>query len=242
MLNKINIKFLILPMLFLLIIGCAFFRKHQKVKLSGEVGIQIGNNKLEFIDGEKYIEKLPVINKSAIVTWKKTKTMPILDKQGKQISNLREKMGYSYVVSPIKMNEELSDTVSLLILIETTQKGDLEYIVENLKLKTAGDNLVIKNSKLLPPEPSGEKGYVTSYPFGKLISDEVRLAFDHTYINGEWNYMIAELTLKNKKSQKLEIYEISLNSKFVHDLLKEVARLHPKIKEIAFDLFDIKTM
>ena len=238
MLNKINIKFFNISHVIFLIIGCALFRKHQEVKLSGEVGIQTGNNKLEFIDGEKYIEKLPVIHKSATVTWKKTKAMPILDKQGKQISALRGKIGYSYVVSPIKMNGELSDNVSFLILIETTAKGDLEYIVDDLKLKTAGDNLEIKNPKLLPPEPSGEYGYMTSYPFGKLISDEVRLAFDHTYINGEWNYMIAELTLKNKKTQRLETYEISLNSKFVHDLLKEVARLYPDIKELAVDLFN----
>ncbi|AYE36048.1 hypothetical protein DB313_00790 [Borrelia turcica IST7] len=236
--NKINIKFFVFPTLFFLIAGCAFFRKHQEVKLSGEVGIQTGNHTLEFIDGEKYIKELPVISKSATVSWKKTKAMPILDKQGKQISALRGKIGYSYVVSPIKMNGELSDTVSFLILVETTAKGDLEYIVDDLKLKTAGDDLEIKNSVLLPPEPSREYGYVTSYPFGMLISDEVRLAFDHTYINGEWNYMIAELTLKNKKTQRLETYEISLNSKFVHDLLKEVARLYPDIKELAFDLFN----
>ncbi|UGQ15856.1 MULTISPECIES: S2/P23 family protein [unclassified Borrelia] len=239
MANKIDIKLIVFLTLVLLTIGCSFFRGPKKADFDKEkIGIQAGNEKLEFIDGAKYIEKLPVINKSATVTWKKTKAMPIFDKQGQEIPALKEKLGYSYVISPIKMNEELSATASFFILIETTAKGDPEYTVDDLRLVTSGKNLDIKDSALFPPEPSGETGYVTSFPFGLPITNEVRLAFDNTYIDDQWTYMIAKLTLRNKKTQKLEIYDISLNSRFVHDLLKEVARLYPEIKEKNYDLFD----
>ncbi|UER67357.1 S2/P23 family protein [Borrelia sp. BU AG58] len=237
--NKTNVQFLVFPMLTLLAIGCSFFRGPQEVDFNGkEIGIQTGNQKVEFIDGEKYVEKLPVINQSATVAWKKTKAMPIFDKKGQEIPALKGKVGYAYVVSPIKMNEEISDNVSFFILIETTAKGDTEYTVDDLRLITSGSNLKIKDSILFPPETSGEEGYVTSFPFGQPITNEVKLAFDNTYIDNKWTYMIAKLTLKNKKTQRLETYEISLNSQFVNDLLKEVVRLHPDIKEKNHDLFE----
>ncbi|WKC57735.1 S2/P23 family protein [Borrelia sp. P9F1] len=243
MLKKIkNMKFIVFFTLIVLTIGCSFFKGPQEpIFNEKEIGMRIGDQKLEFIDGKKYIEKLPVINKSATVTWKKTKAMPIFDKKGQEILALKGKMGYSYVVSPIKMNKELSDSASFFILIETTTKGDPEYTVDNLRLATSGANLDIKNSVLFPPEPSGETGYVTSFPFGLAITNEVKLAFDDTYIDEKWTYMIAKLTLRNKKTQKLETYEISLNSKFVHELLKEVSSLYPDIKEKNYDLFaDLK--
>ncbi|AWG42549.1 hypothetical protein CR532_00790 [Candidatus Borreliella tachyglossi] len=237
MLKKINLQFFIFILLIFLITGCAFFRKPQEVERDGNIGITSGNKiKLRFISGTTYKDNLPHIG-SANMTWKKTKAMPILDEMGQAIPELKGMLGYAYVVSPIKMNGELSDKVSFLILFETTKKGDSEYIVEDLKLITAGKDLDLKDPNYLLAESSAEEGYKTSYPFGLLMSDEVRQAFDLTYIDEQWHYMLSTLSLRHKKTQRLKNYTISLNSKFVNDLLKEVLRLYPDIEELSFDLF-----
>lgn len=242
-----HLKLMTIPVLML---SCAFFKKPQSVQQDGVIGkpirdelplsdekLPLNDGKLHLISGKILNKKLPVINENHDVTWIKTKVMAILDKDGQVIPEFKNKFGYSYILSPIKMDDQYSNYTSLLILFETTKNGDKEYEIEDIKLITAGSNLDLKHP-LLVAEKSGEKGYITSYPFGILMDEELKKAFKLTYQNGRWNYMLANLTVKNKLTQKTTIYKISLNSKLIIDFLKEVLKENPILKETNGDLFE----
>ncbi|APS98379.1 hypothetical protein Bmayo_00775 [Borreliella mayonii] len=252
-----HLKLIILPMLML---SCVFFKKPQSVhqesstgkpiidgklhlknsqstQQESSTGKPISDEKLNLISGKISNKKLPIINGNHDVTWIKTRAMTILDEYGKEIPEFKNKFGYSYILSPIKMDNEYSYYTSLLILFETTKNGDKEYEIEDIKFVTAGSNLELKNS-LLIIENSQEEGYVTAYPFGILMSDEIKNAFKLTYQNGHWNYMLADLTVKNKLTQETKIYKISLNSKLIIEFLKEVLKENSILKDIAGDLFE----
>ncbi|OJH15656.1 lipoprotein, partial [Borreliella bissettiae] len=207
------------------------------VEQESGTGKPISDEKLHLISGKILNKKLPIIDGNHDVTWIKTKAMTILDEYGKEIPEFKNKFGYSYIISPIKMDDEYSNYASLLILFETTKNGDKEYEIEDIKLVTAGSNLELKNS-LLAVENSQEEGYITAYPFGILMSDEIKNAFKLTYKNGQWNYMLADLTVKNKLTQETKIYKISLNSKLIIEFLKEVLKENSILKDIAGDLFE----
>ncbi|AJA89995.1 lipoprotein [Borreliella chilensis] len=230
-------KYLKLAIMLMLILGCAFFKKPQSVQQDSNIGKPISDEKLHLISGKILNKKLPIISGNHDVTWIKTKAMTILDEHGKAIPEFKNKFGYSYILSPIKMDDNHSNFTSLLILFETTKDGDKEYEIEDIKLITAGSNLELKNP-LLVVENSQEEGYVTAYPFGMLMSDELKNAFKLTYQNGHWNYMIADLTVKNKTTQKTQTYKISLNSKLIIDFLKDVLKENSILKDIAGDLFE----
>ncbi|WKC87849.1 S2/P23 family protein [Borreliella japonica] len=245
----------------MLILSCAFFKKPQSVQQDSDVGKPISNEKssekpqplqqdsdsdigkptsdekLHLLLGKILNKKLPIINSNHDVTWIKTKAMTILDEYGQAISEFKNKFGYSYILSPIKMDDKYSSFTSLLILFETTKNGDKEYEIENIKFITAGSNLELKDP-LLVVENSQEEGYVTAYPFGILMSDELKNAFKLTYQNGHWNYMLANLTVKNKLTQKTKTYKISLNSKLIIDFLKEVIKENSILKDTNGDLFE----
>ncbi|QFI14304.1 S2/P23 family protein [Borrelia sp. CA_690] len=254
-----NLKFIILPMI---ILGCAFFKKPQSVQQDSntgkpinddklhslkkpqsaeeqesDTGKPISDDKLHLISGKILNKKLPIVNGNHDVTWIKTRAMTILDEYGKEIPEFKNKFGYSYILSPIKLDDVHSNFVSLLILFETTKNGDKEYEIEDIKFVTAGSTLELKNS-LLVVENSQEEGYVNAYPFGILMSDDIKNAFKLTYKNGQWNYMLANLTVKNKLTQETKIYKISLNSKLIIEFLKEVLKENPVLKDIAGDLFE----
>nr|WP_267916729.1 S2/P23 family protein [Borreliella afzelii] len=236
-------KHLKLIAILMLMLSCAFFKKPQTAQQNGAIGnpirdeLPLNDGKLHLISGKILNKKLPVVNENHDVTWIKTKAMAILDKDGQAMLEFKNKFGYSYILSPIKMNDEYSSYTSLLILFETTENGDKEYEIEDIKLITAGSNLELKHS-LLIAEKSQEEGYVTAYPFGILMDEELRKAFQLTYQNGHWNYMLANLTVKNKITQKTEIYTISLNSKLIIDFVKEVLKENPILKETNGDLFE----
>lgn len=229
-----NLKLIIIPMLML---SCAFFKKPQSIQQDSDAGKPINDEKLHLIFGKILNKKLPIINSNHNITWIKTKAMTILDEYGQAIPEFKNKFGYSYILSPIKMDDKHSDLTSLLILFETTKNGDTEYEIEDIRLITAGSNLDLKNP-ILVAENSQEEGYVTAYPFGILISDELKNAFKLTYQNGHWNYMLANLTVKNKITKQTKIYKISLNSKLIIKFLKEVLLENPILKDINGDLFE----
>ncbi|WP_215540217.1 S2/P23 family protein [Borreliella bavariensis] len=208
----------------------------EKSSISNEK-LPLKDGKLHLISGKILNKKLPVINTNHDVTWIKTKAMAILDEYGQAMPEFKNKFGYSYILSPIKMDNKYSNYTSLLILFETTKNGDKEYEIEDIKFITAGSNLELKNP-LLVVENSQEEGYVTAYPFGILMSEELKDAFKTTYQNGHWNYMLANLTVKNKLTQKTKIYKISLNSKLIIDFLKEVLKENSILKDINGDLFE----
>ncbi|WP_424632264.1 S2/P23 family protein [Borreliella lusitaniae] len=229
-----NLKLIIIPVL---ILSCAFFKKPQSVKQESNTGKPVNEEKLHLMYGKILNKKLPVMNSTHDITWIKTKAMIILDEHGEAIPEFKNKFGYSYILSPIKMDGNHSNLTSLLILFETTKNGNKEYEIEDIKFVTAGSNLELKNP-LLAVEASQEEGYVTAYPFGILMDEEMKKAFKLTYQNGRWNYMLADLTVKNKLTQKTKIYKISLNSKLVIDFLKEVLKENPILKDIGGDLFE----
>ncbi len=176
-------KCLKLMAVLMLMLSCAFFRKPQPVQQDGEIGKPISNEKLPLNDGKLHLisgkivnKKLPVMNTNHDVTWIKTKAMVILDEYGQVMPEFKNKFGYSYILSPIKMDDKYSHYTSLLILFETTKNGDKEYEIEDIKFITAGSNLELKNP-LLIVENSQEEGYVTAYPFGILMSEELKDAF-----------------------------------------------------------------
>ncbi|WPM06137.1 S2/P23 family protein [Borreliella sinica] len=214
-----------------------FLKKPQSVQQDSKTGKPISDEKLHLISGKILNKKLPIINSNHDVTWIKTRAMTILDENGQAIPEFKNKFGYSYILSPIKLDTEYSSLTSLLILFETTKNGDKEYEIEDIKLITAGSNLDLKDS-ILAVENSQEEGYVTAYPFGILMSDELKNAFKLTYQNGHWNYMLANLTVKNKLTQKTKIYKISLNSKLIIDFLKEVLKENSILKDTNGDLFE----
>ncbi|WP_029347261.1 S2/P23 family protein [Borreliella garinii] len=237
-------KCLKLMAVLMLMLSCAFFRKPQPVQQDGEIGKPINNEKLPLNDGKLHLisgkivnKKLPVMNTNHDVTWIKTKAMAILDEYGQVMPEFKNKFGYSYILSPIKMDDKYSNYTSLLILFETTKNGDKEYEIEDIKFITAGSNLELKNP-LLIVENSQEEGYVTAYPFGILMSEKLKDAFKKTYQNGHWNYMLANLTVKNKLTQETKIYKISLNSKLIIDFLKEVLKENSILKDTNGDLFE----
>ncbi|WNY69949.1 S2/P23 family protein [Borreliella andersonii] len=213
--------------------------KLQSVSVQQEssVGKPISDKKLHLISGKISNKKLPIINSSHEVTWIKTKAMKILDEYGKEIPEFKNKFGYSYMLSPIKMDGEYSYFTTLLILFETTNNGDEEYEIEDIKFVTAGSTLKLKNS-LIAVENSQEEGYVTAYPFGLLMSGEIKNAFKLTYKNGQWNYMLANLTVKNKLTQETKVHKISLNSKLIIEFLKEVLKENSTLKDKNGDLFE----
>ncbi len=204
-------KHLKLIAILMLMLSCAFFKKPQTAQQNGAIGnpirdeLPLNDGKLHLISGKILNKKLPVVNENHDVTWIKTKAMAILDKDGQAMPEFKNKFGYSYILSPIKMNDEYSSYTSLLILFETTENGDKEYEIEDIKLITAGSNLELKHS-LLIAEKSQEEGYVTAYPFGILMDEELRKAFQLTYQNGHWNYMLANLTVKNKIYKQKEVF------------------------------------
>ncbi len=229
-----HLELIMLPMLML---SCAFFKKPQSVHQDSNTGKPISDEKLHLISGKISNKKLPIINSNHDVTWIKTKAMTILGEDGKEIPEFKNKFGYSYIISPVKMDGKYSYYASLLILFETTKNGDDEYEIEDVKFVTAGSTLELKNS-LLAVENSQEEGYVTAYPFGILMSDEIKNAFKLTYKNGHWNYMLADLTVKNKLTQETKIYKITHNSKLINEFLKEVLKENSILKDIAGDLFE----
>ncbi|WKC75897.1 S2/P23 family protein [Borreliella valaisiana] len=237
MIFRICKRFKLMTIILISMLSCAFFKKPQSVQQDSDTGKPISDEKLYLISGKILNKKLPVIHGNHDVTWIKTKAMTILDEYGQAIPEFKNKFGYSYILSPIKMDDKHSNFTSLLILFETTKNGDKEYEIEDIKLITAGSNLELKNSFLIV-ESSQEEGYVTAYPFGMLMSDELKNAFKLTYQNGHWNYMLANLTVKNKLTQKTQIYKISLNSKLIIEFLKEVLQENPILKDIAGDLFE----
>ncbi|WKC79304.1 S2/P23 family protein [Borreliella turdi] len=260
-------KHLKLMTILMLMLACAFFTKPQSVQQDGDIGkpisdenlpflkkaqsaqqdsntkkiddenLPLNDGKLHLISGKILNKKLPIINSNHNVNWIKTKTMAILDEYGKAIPEFKNKFGYSYILSPIKIDDKYSSLASLLILFETTNNGDKEYEIEDIKFITAGSNLKLKNPFLVV-ENSQEKGYITAYPFGILMSKELKDAFKTTYQNGHWNYMLANLTVKNKLAQESKIYKISLNSKLVIEFLKEILKENSILKDKNGDLFE----
>ncbi|WP_024653724.1 S2/P23 family protein [Borrelia persica] len=174
--------------------------------------------------------------KKCYITWMKIKAKDIIGTDKKTIETLKDKLKYSYSVSPIKYNQDYSKYVMPLILFETL---DENIEVTSFKL-TNHPNLDFNNKNVLgglmqgipKVEKSSEDGYKNVYPYGILNAlsptggAELISAFKALYQDGKWNFMDAEIKVKDKTSNQETTHNILLNGKLFNEFIKEVIKKH----------------
>ncbi|WP_445436427.1 S2/P23 family protein [Candidatus Borreliella tachyglossi] len=173
--------------------------------------------------------------KKCEITWMKIKAKDIMNEDRKILLELKDKLRYSYSVSPIKYNDSYNSYVMPLILFESL---DEKFEVKSFKL-TEHANLDFNNKRVLggfmqgipEVEKSTEEGYKNIYPYGILNSisptggDELISAFAALYNDGSWTPMKAEITIKH--DNKETTYNILLSSKLFNEFMKAVIAKHP---------------
>ncbi|WP_233275082.1 S2/P23 family protein [Borrelia anserina] len=177
-------------------------------------------------------------HKKCQITWIKIKAKEILGKNVKPIDSLKNKLRYSYSVSPIKYNGNYSKYVMPLILFESL----VDHIeVTSFKL-THHKDLDFNNKNVLggimqgipKVEKSSENGYKNVYPYGILNTvnptggEELTSAFATLYRNGKWNFMEAEIKVKDTNTNQETTHKILLNSKLFYKFLKTVITKYPE--------------
>ncbi|WP_025401327.1 S2/P23 family protein [Borrelia crocidurae] len=170
------------------------------------------------------------------ITWMKIKAKEIFDQDKKVLAALKDKLRYSYSVSPIKYNNNYSKYVMPLILFESMDEN-IEVISFNL---TDHKNLDFNNKGFLggliqgipKVEKSSEEGYQNVYPYGilKAISptggEELISAFKSLYKNGKWDFMKAEIKVKDKTNNQESTHNILLDGKLFNEFIKTVINKH----------------
>ncbi|ETZ17962.1 P23-like cell envelope protein [Borrelia duttonii CR2A] len=170
------------------------------------------------------------------ITWMKIKAKEIVDQDKKVIAALKDKLRYSYSVSPIKYNNDYSKYVMPLILFESMDKN-IEVTSFNL---TDHKKLDFNNKGVLggwiqgipKVEKSSEEGYQNVYPYGILNAisptggEELISAFKSLYKNGKWDFMKAEIKVKDKTKNQESTYNILLDGKLFNEFIKTVINNH----------------
>lgn len=170
------------------------------------------------------------------ITWTKIKAKDIIGQDEKPLDALKNKLRYSYSVSPIKYNNAYSKYVMPLILFESM---DENIEVTSFKL-TNHTSLDFNNKNVLggfiqgipKVEKSSEAGYKNVYPYGILNAlnptggDELISAFAALYANGKWNFMQAEIKVKDTKTNTETTHNILLSGKLFNEFMKTVISAH----------------
>ncbi|ACH93874.1 S2/P23 family protein [Borrelia duttonii] len=170
------------------------------------------------------------------ITWMKIKAKEIVDQDKKVIAALKDKLRYSYSVSPIKYNNNYSNYVMPLILFESMDEN-IEVTSFNL---TDHKNLDFNNKGVLggwiqgipKVEKSSEEGYKNVYPYGILNAispnggEELISAFKSLYKNGKWDFMKAEIKVKDKTNNQESTHNILLDGKLFNEFIKTVINKH----------------
>ncbi|ACN52656.1 MULTISPECIES: S2/P23 family protein [Borreliella] len=195
----------------------------------------IDYNQIEFLEGTKTIT---VGFWSVYVRWMKIKARDLCNEFGNCIEELKG-IKYSYLVTPVDGN--YVSYAMPLIIFETTSESDPFYSVSGFRLISKGSDINFDESRggvlggIPMSEKSVEYGLVTAYPFGSKDAKTVVEAFTDLYSNGVWRDMIAEITIKSKKSpQNKKVYKISLDSKLFNVTMKKIIEKYPKIKSASY--------
>ncbi len=77
-------------------------------------------------------------------------------------------------------------------------------------------------------EVSKGSGYINSYNFG-VFNDDLTNSFKLLYKKGEYSYMLASLTIKDRQTNKDEAYEIALNPRLFTDTIKLIFAKYPNL-------------
>ncbi|UPA09926.1 S2/P23 family protein (plasmid) [Borrelia nietonii YOR] len=169
------------------------------------------------------------------ITWTKIKAKDIIGQDEKPLDALKNKLRYSYSVSPIKYNDKYSNYVMPLILFESM---DENIEVTSFKL-TNHTSLDFNNKNVLggitqgipKVEKSSEAGYKNVYPYGILNAlsptggDELISAFSALYANGKWHFMQAEIKVKDQTNTETT-HNILLSGKLFNEFMKTVISKH----------------
>ncbi|QFP42363.1 S2/P23 family protein (plasmid) [Borrelia miyamotoi] len=169
------------------------------------------------------------------ITWMKIKAKEIIGKDKQPIESLKNKLRFSYSVSPIKYNDQYSKYVMPLILFESLEDN---IQVTSFRLKDH-PTLNFNNKKILgiqgipEMEKSSEAEYKNVYPYGILNAisptggQELISAFTALYNNGKWNLLEAEITVKDETTQQQNTYTILLNGKLFNEFMKKIIEKYP---------------
>ncbi|AFI31823.1 S2/P23 family protein [Borrelia crocidurae] len=191
----------------------------------------------ETIEGSKTITvSLFITTKKTNVTWIKNKALTINGLDSKPISELQNKIRYSYSISPIKEDGALSNKIMPIVLFETTQNGQ-DFEVTSFTL-TDAPNLNFNKRQYsaltslfyTPPksEKSQENGYVNAYPFWIANqNDEVIKALTQNKL------IRAKIKVKNPKTRFAEEYDIELDTQYLILLITDVLQKNPGLSTVA---------
>ncbi|ACH95132.1 S2/P23 family protein (plasmid) [Borrelia recurrentis] len=191
----------------------------------------------ETIEGNKSIT-IPILfmHKTINITWIKNKALTINGLDSKPISELQNKIRYSYSISPIKEDGALSNKIMPIVLFETTQNGQ-DFEVTSFTLIDA-PNLDFNTRKYsavsslfyTPPktEKSQESGYVNAYPFWIANkNNEVIKALTQSRL------IRAKIKVKNPKTRFAEEYNIELDTQYLILLITDVLQKNPGLSKVA---------
>ncbi|WP_425337294.1 hypothetical protein [Borreliella tanukii] len=102
--------------------------------------------------------------------------------------------------------------IAKIIAFEATKEFEEKYEVKNLKLISEGSNVDFEQhrvgvAKISLKEISKEPGYTISYNFG-VFNDELTNSFKLFYKKNRCNNMLAQLTIKDKKTMKIKYMKL----------------------------------
>lgn len=191
------------------------------------------------------------------ITWGKSDDLiDIKEKYSNLIENLKG-LKYSYIFSPIQFKTSsswwsssytyyINDNnytilgnnvpIAKIIAFESTKEFEDKYEVKSLKLIAEGSNIDFEQHRtgfaaIKLKENSKEAGYINSYNFG-VFNDDLTNSFNLLWKKGEWSsYMLAQLTIKDKKTNTNKTYEIVLSPKIFNDTIKLIHAKYPKLSK-----------
>ncbi|WP_024653694.1 BB0158 famile outer surface lipoprotein [Borrelia persica] len=188
----------------------------------------------ETMTGSKNISIL-FINKE--ITWIKNKALTINGLNGNPIDSLKDKIRYSYSISPITENQQLSSKIIPIVLFETTQSGGQNLEVISFQLIDApnldfDERIYYKGFVPIytPPttEPSQEVGYLNANPFWiSGQNDKVIPALTQNKI------IRATIKVKNLQTGSIDEYDIELDTSYLVLLISQVLQENPKLQTVA---------
>ncbi len=126
--------------------------------------------------------------------------------------------------------------IAKIIAFESTKEFEEKYEVKSLKLISAGSNIDFERHRtglavIKLKENSKEAGYINSYNFG-VFNDDLTNSFNLLWKKkSEWSYMLAQLTIKDKKINTNKTYEIVLSPKIFNDTIKLIYAKYPKLSK-----------
>ncbi len=214
--------------------------RFRLIKEDNKKDIKENNNNISYINKESILTEIKEGEAygglfAGYVTWVKSGNLrAIKDKYNNSIKNLKG-LKYSYIFSPIRFKTSswfsynytyyINDNnykilgskvpIAKIIAFESTKEFEEKYEVKSLKLISAGSNIDFERYRtgvvtISLKEVSKESGYINSYNFG-VFNDDLTNSFKLLYKKGEYSYMLAALTIKGRRTNKDETYEIALN-------------------------------